>query len=357
MSDHPDPGQRRVALVVGASGLVGGNLLTQLRASSSWDILALSRRPPALEREVRHLAVDLLDAQSCRQAAPQMVDVTHVFFCARSVEENYVIKVDANRLIVENLLDAVIPVARGLQHVQIIHGMKWYGSNLGPYRTPAKESHPRLSGANFYYEQLDALIQRQAGHAWTWSTLRPHFICGVSLGSPSNPLSTLGAYAAILNELGEPLYFPGVQGAFEAALNITDVRLLTRAMEWAATEPRCANQAYNIVNGDTFRWRDVWPMLAAHFGMQPAGVRPLNLHAFMADKQPVWERIAARHGLRSARMADIADWAFADVMFDGAWEQTASVVKAHRDGFTGMVDTEEMLVDILSQYRALKLLP
>ena len=56
-------------------------------------------------------------------------------------------------------------------------------------------------------------------------------------------------------------------------------------------------------------------------------------------------------------MADIADWAFADVMFDGAWDQTASVVKAHRFGFNGMVDTEEMLIEILLQYRALKLLP
>lgn len=356
MSTASKDAGRQVALVVGASGLVGGNLLTQLQTSGRWDILALSRRPPALAG-VTHLAVDLLDAQQCRDAAPRMAGVTHLFFCARAVEDNYVIKVDTNRQIVENLLDALMPVARGLRHVQIIHGMKWYGSNLGPYRTPAKESHPRLSGPNFYYEQLDALIERQAGQPWSWSTLRPHFICGVSTGSPSNPLSTLGAYAAILKELGDPLYFPGPQGAFEAAMNITDVRLLTRAMEWAATEPRCANQAYNIVNGDTFRWRDVWTMLAGHFGMQPAGVRPLKLREFMADKQPVWERIATRHGLRSTRMADIADWAFADVMFEGAWEQTASVVKAHRDGFTGMVDTEDMLIDILSQYRALKLLP
>ncbi len=272
-----------------------------------------------------------------------MAGITHVFFCARSVEANYVIKVDANRLIVENLLDALLPVATGLEHVQIIHGMKWYGSNLGPYRTPAKESHPRLPLPNFYYDQLDAIIGRQTGQRWSWSSLRPHFVCGLTVGSPSNPLSTLGAYAAILKAQGRPLDFPGPQGSFDAALNITDVRLLCRAMEWAATEPRCANEAFNIVNGDTFRWRDVWPMLAAHFGMQPGGVTPVRL-------QEVHGGQAARCGPKSRsvtacadRLADIADWAFADVMFDGAWEQTASVVKAHRCGFTGMVDTEEML--------------
>jgi nucleoside-diphosphate-sugar epimerase len=351
-------GISRKALIVGASGLVGGNLLNRLASDKSWDVITLSRRPPlGAPAGVRHLAVDLLDAQQCRNAATELVEVTHMFFCARSVEENYVIKVDANRLIVENLLDAMLPVALKLEHVQIIHGMKWYGSNLGPYRQPAKESHARLQGKNCYYEQLDALIARQKGQTWSWSTLRPHFICGVSVGSPSNPLSTLGAYAAILKEMGRPLDFPGPKGAFHATLNITDVRLLTQAMQWAATEPRCANEAFNIVNGDNFCWRDVWPMLAEHFGMAEGVVSTVKLRDFMIDKEVIWAAIAEKHGLNAKSMTDIADWAFADVMFDGSWDQTASVVKAHRFGFIGMVDTEEMLLEILLQYRALKLLP
>jgi nucleoside-diphosphate-sugar epimerase len=345
------------ALIVGASGLVGSNFARRLAGNAAWSVVTLSRRQPPDVGSAKHLAVDLLDPGQCRTAAASLADVTHVFFCARSVEENYVIKLDPNRLIVENLLDALLPVAENLEHVQIIHGMKWYGSNLGPYRTPAKESHPRLPGPNFYYEQLDALIARQRGQRWTWSTLRPHFICGVSLGSPSNPLSTIGAYAAILKELGRPFDFPGEQGAFEAALNITDVRLLAKAMEWAATEARCANEAFNIVNGDTFRWRDVWARLAAHFGMEAGTVRPVKLRDFMADKGPVWAAVAERNGLRAGHVSEIADWAFADVLFEGAWEQTASVVKAHRFGFTGMVDTEEMLLDILTEYRRLELLP
>lgn len=345
------------ALVVGASGLVGSNFLKRLAGNPAWRVVTLSRRPPPESEAAQHLPVDLLDAAQCRQAAPEFADVTHVFFCARSVEENYVIKVDANRLIVENLLDSLLPVATDLRHVQIIHGMKWYGSNLGPYRTPAKESHPRLPGPNFYYEQLDALIARQKGQAWSWSTLRPHFICGISVGSPSNPASTVGAYAAILKEMGRPLDFPGPQGTFDASLNITDVRLLAKAMEWAATEPGCANEAFNIVNGDIFRWRDIWPRLADHFGMAVGTVQPTKLHREMADKGSVWDALAKRHNLSAMRMEDVADWAFADVMFEGAWEQTASVVKAHQHGFTGMVDTEEMLIDILAQYRNLKLLP
>jgi nucleoside-diphosphate-sugar epimerase len=347
----------RNALIIGASGLVGGNFLRYLAEAGGWKITALSRRRPELPEGVTHISADLLDPARCAQAAKQVADTTHVFFCARAVGQNYQIQVDPNREIVENLLDALLPVARGLRHVQIIHGMKWYGSNLGPYKVPAKETDPRLPGRNFYYEQLDAIIARQKGAAWSWSTLRPHFVCGVTVGSPSNPLSTLGAYAAILKAGGRPLDFPGPQGTFDAHMNITDVRLLARAMLWAATEPRCANQAYNIVNGDTFRWRDVWPMLAAHFGMDPGVVRPVSLREEMADKDPVWQAIVERHGLRPTRLAEIADWSFADVLFEGAWDQTASVVKAHRDGFTGMVDTEEMFLEILGAYRALRLLP
>lgn len=348
----------RKALIVGASGMVGSNLYAHLAQDPArWDIVTMSRRPVPLGARHAHLAVDLLDAGQCRAAAAGLADVTHVFYCARAVEANYVIKLDENRRIVENLLDAVTPVAAGLEHVQIIHGMKWYGSHLGPYRTPAKESHPRLPGPNFYYEQLDALIERAEGRPWNWSTLRPHFICGTAIGSPSNPISTIGAYAAILRELGEPLRFPAGEAVWTADLNVTDVSLLAKAMVWAATEPRCAGEAFNIVNGDTFKWRDVWGLIAERFGMEAGGPAPMSLAAFMADKGPVWERIAAREGLRYANVGQVADWAFADVMFAGAWDQTASVVKAHRYGFTGMVDTEEMLGRLVDEYRALEILP
>ena len=345
------------ALVVGASGLVGGNFLRHLSQVGGCRITAMSRRPPSAAPGVMHVPVNLLDPAQCQAAVRPLGDVSHVFFCARAVGQNYEIQLDPNREIVENLLDALLPVAPALQHVQIIHGMKWYGSNLGPYKQPAEETDPRLPGPNFYYEQLDAITRRQPSAGWSWSTLRPHFVCGVTVGSPSNPLSTIGTYAAILKQLGRPLDFPGPLGSFDARMNITDVRLLARAMLWAATDARCANQAYNVVNGDTFRWREMWPILADHFGMQPGEVRPARLRVEMADKEPVWQRVVREHGLQATRMIDIADWAFADVLFDGAWDQTASMARARRDGFGESADTPSMMLEILGAYRSLRLLP
>ena len=37
---------------------------------------------------------------------------------------------------------------------------------------------------------------------------------------------------------------------------MTDATSSRAATVWAATDPRCANQAFNIANGDLFRWEE-----------------------------------------------------------------------------------------------------
>jgi len=71
----------------------------------------------------------------------------------------------------------------------------------------------------------------------------------------------------------------------------------------------------------------------------------------------VWDRLIARHGLRPTAFGEIADWAFADSVFRIDWDQAMSVVKSHRFGFREMVDSEQMLLDVLSEYRRLRILP
>lgn len=38
---------------------------------------------------------------------------------------------------------------------------------------------------------------------------------------------------------------------------MTDASLLAEATVWVATTPDCANQAFNITNGDLFHWNDM----------------------------------------------------------------------------------------------------
>lgn len=61
------------------------------------------------------------------------------------------------------------------------------------------------------------------------------------------------------------LRFPGKPSAYDTLLEMTDACLLARATVWAATEPRVTNQAFNIDNGDRFRWNDMWPKIAHYF--------------------------------------------------------------------------------------------
>ena len=117
------------------------------------------------------------------------------------------------------LLDVVEESAPNLQHVTIYQGGKAYGSDLGPFKTPAREDDPRLMPPNFYYDQEDHLRQRQQGKRWTFGILRPEAVCGYAVGNPMNLLTVIAVYAAISKELGLPLRFPGTGGGLPRALS------------------------------------------------------------------------------------------------------------------------------------------
>lgn len=348
----------RNALVVGGSGLLGGNLIRRLGSGSQWQVTSLSRRSVQTTVPVRHVAADLLDRAQLRARADEFADVSHVFFCSRAVAQGYAISVDANAEMLENLLDVLLPAASALEHVQLMHGLKWYGSHVGPIKLPAVETDPPHVDSSFYQTQQDILARKQSGRAWSWSTVRPHFICAVARNSPSNLVAVLGTFASILRELGQDLWFPGSEKAFNATTNVVDIDLLTKFMIWTATDPGCANNAFNMANGDCFRWRDIWPRIAGQFGMTPGGPREIDLPLFMADKEAVWDAIVKARGLQPTFFNMMADWSFAQKnVFGLTWDVFASTEKARQFGFTDMVDSEAMFDRLFARYRMLKILP
>ena len=94
-------------------------------------------------------------------------------------------------------------------------------------------------------------------------------------------VATLGAYAAILRELGMPLDFPGKAGTYTALNEQTDASLFARGMVHMAVTPACANEAFNITNGDVFRWSRLWERLADFYGMRVGVVRHVKLTDWM----------------------------------------------------------------------------
>src|SRR2546430_12503365 len=126
----------------------------------------------------------------------------------------------------------------------------------------------------FNVDQQQLVEERAAAAGWSWSAIRPSVVAGFGLGNPMNLGVVLAVYAAISKELGVPLRFPGKPGAYDALLEMTDAGLLARATAWAATSPGCANQAFNINNGDLFRWRELWPQIAQFFDLEAAPPLP-----------------------------------------------------------------------------------
>jgi hypothetical protein len=110
-------------------------------------------------------------------------------------------------------------------------------------------------------------------------------------------------------------------------------------------------------NGDFLRWRDFWPKLAALFEMADGPPQRLPLARFMADKEPLWARLVERHGLQRRRIAELANWDYADGLLGNWWDEMSSMAKARRFGFHDCLDSERAMLDSLAEYRRLKLVP
>jgi nucleoside-diphosphate-sugar epimerase len=349
------------ALVVGATGISGGNVAQRLLADG-WDVAGLCRRPEGLDGRITPLVADLLDpdavAATVRGTAP-----THVFFttwtrCATEAEN-----CDVNGRMLQNLLDAVA-VEKSVAHVALVTGLKHY---LGPFEayakvqpdTPFSEEQDRLPFENFYYVQEDILFAAADRDGFTWTVHRPHTLIGWALGNAMNMGVTLAVYAAICRETGRPFHYPGSQQQWEAVTDVTDAGLLAEHLVWAATTPGAANQGLNIVNGDVFRWRRLWPRLAAALGVEPAPFdgEPVPLEQQMADAAEVWPEIVRRHGLREFPVETLASWWHTDADLGRTIETFTDMGRSRRLGFAGVRDSESSFTDLFARLRRERIVP
>lgn len=349
--------KRNVALVTGAGGVVGRSLVQYLCGTGGWDVIGISRRRPDVDCEFHHLAIDLQDRTSINAQLGGLRDVTHAFHCAYAERATPAELVAPNLAMLVNTVEAIEPVAARLQRVVLVQGTKYYGTHLGPFKTPAREDDPRHLPPNFYYDMQDYLATRCQGKAWTWAAARPHGLFGFSLGSPMNLSMAVAVFALISKELGVPLCHPGTVRNYRALYQCTDVSLLARALTWMATEPRCANHAFNVTNGDLIRWENVWPKLADFFDIQMGPPRKISLVQTMSDKGPIWDRIVEKHHLRPYPYEQIVAWRHYDYVFSTEHDIISDTGKVRRFGFTECVDTEEMFSRVFESYRRDRIIP
>ena len=339
---------QKVALIAGVGGMCGSNM-AQMLHEKGWEVIGVSRgKPELLGPWLRHIPADLLDAADTKAKLTGIEDVTHIFWTALLTGRDLAEENELNIRMARNFLDAALPRIRSLEHVHVLEGVKQYGYHLGPYKTPAREDDPPCKPAYFYEAQHALVLEAQRGKAWGWSTVRPGAVCGYAMGARINLMTVIAVYASLAKAAGEPLHFPGDQATYDALNFVTDVGLLNRAMLWASTDPRAANQAFNIGNGDAFRWNFMWPRIAAMFGVEPGEVRKRRVSEWIAGKKKLWWR---------PDLERLVPFGYADAVFTRGWDNAISTVKANHHGFTEMMDTEAMMRRIFDDFRARRVIP
>lgn len=349
------------ALIAGVSGIVGNNLASHL-VSQGWEVFGLARRPEVGIAGVRPIAADLQKPGSLREALAG-VEPTHVFITTWLRQKTEAENCAVNGAMVRNLFGALEPSA-SLQHAALVTGLKHY---LGPFEayaqskpvTPFREEMPRLPYANFYYTQEDELFAAAERMGFSWSVHRPHTIIGYALGNAMNMGVTLATFATICRETGRPFVFPGSPQQWDGLTDVTDARILARQLAWAATSDAARNQAFNIVNGDVFRWNWLWPRLAADFGIEaapyPGHATPLEPQ--MADAGPIWAEIAARYGLVEPDLTKLASAWHTDLDLGREMEVVTDMAASRAAGFLDYQPTIGSFLDLFARLRRDRVIP
>jgi len=309
------------------------------------------------------IAADLLDSAALRLAL-RGVDPADVFITTWLRQNTEAENIRINRAMVRNVLDALSP-GGSVKHVALVTGLKHY---LGPFEaygkgtlpaTPFREEQPRLDLENFYYAQEDEVFAAAERDGFGWSVHRPHTIIGYAVGNAMNMGVTLAIYATICRETGRPFLFPGSAVQWNGLTDMTDARLLARHLEWAATTEAARNQAFNVVNGDVFRWNWMWARLADWFGLQPAPYpgEGTALERQLADAGPIWAEIARKHHLAETDLSVVTSAWHTDADLGRPIEVVTDMSKSRKLGFLDYQATDDSFFDLFARLREARIIP
>ncbi len=156
----------------------------------------------------------------------------------------------------QNFLEAltITGAEKKLKRVLLTTGCKQYGVHLGPVKCPMKESDPWIEDpgrpSNFCYTQQRILWAAAKKGGWEWIVTYPNNVIGVAKGNFMNLASSVAIYAAVNKELTRELEFPRSEKFYNMFDCFTDSKIHGKFNKWAALEPKCGNQSFNIHNGD-----------------------------------------------------------------------------------------------------------
>lgn len=405
----------KVAFITGGNGITGSAILEHLvrhTTAAEWCKIIVTSYSPfvslvADDPRIQFVALDFTQPQDVLAAQMHNAGcgaVTHAYFSSYVHRDSFEELAAANTALFENFLTTLQAVTttgdNTLTSVTLQTGGKYYNVHATPGSTPCREEDPRppvgARDGNFYYPQEDFLVAEQKGKKWSWNVIRPTGIVGCTgefhtkntrqnkqvtkwvyliAGKPNgmNIALTYAVYFLLCAELDVDARMPTNEAYWNETEDQSDAALIAEQTIWASNTPGAANQAFNCVNGDVFRYRYMWPRLAAFFGARASSdqffekPRPASEGAlqqefsatdWLRDKRPVWEAMCDKAGVPEAKPTfgfitpSILDWAFRR-----SWSATLSMSKARRLGWTGYVDSYESNVRVFERFRDLKQIP
>ncbi|CAK9143298.1 unnamed protein product [Ilex paraguariensis] len=370
--DDAPPKYQSVALIIGVTGIVGNSLAEILPLADTpggpWKVYGVARRPrPSwnADHPVEYIQCDISDPEDTRSKLSNLHDVTHVFYVTWASRSTEAENCEINGKMFRNVLQSIIPSAPNLQHICLQTGKKHYWGSFElsgkiAHDPPFHEDLPRLDAPNFYYALEDILFEEvEKKEGLTWSVHRPGTIFGFSPYSLMNIVGTLCVYAAICKHEGVPLRFPGCKAAWDDYSDCSDADLIAEQEIWAAVDPYAKNEAFNISNGDVFKWKHFWKVLAEQFEVECAEFEEgekLSLVEMMKGKGPVWEEIVREKGLLPTKLEDVGVWWFVDIILGGGGVlDTMNKSKEH--GFLGFRNTKNAFISWIDKVKAYKIVP
>ena len=168
-------------------------------------------------------------------------------------------------------------------------------------RLPLTEESPARTARQFLFRARRLRPRAPAAaRPWTYSTSRPHTFCDPNPAEPRNAALLIAVHASLARALRTAARLSRERGKLSRA-HAVHVRAAARARDRVdGIEPRCANQSYNITNGDSPRWSELW---AAFCGVFRCGSRrrrsTMRLADHVADKDGAWQKLVRAHGLQA----------------------------------------------------------
>ncbi|KAL3470827.1 hypothetical protein BJX99DRAFT_250890 [Aspergillus californicus] len=214
------------AIVTGATGITGSAIVHHLCKDPQYKkIYSLSRRNPGY-------ANDKLREEMAKSLGG--VSGEYVFFCAYLARDDPAELSRVNEAMLANFIKAQ------------------YGFHLGHCKQPLLEDDPLL-------------LNNDQGSDGKGSD-----VLGYARGNFMNEATALGLYCSISKVLnaGSELPFPGCKANYFAFNTWTSANMHAKLCLWAATSTAAGvgNGIFNVTNGDTESFQNLWPRLSRRFG-------------------------------------------------------------------------------------------